>query len=136
MGWEAAYVGKPWVANPTPPLSYNCGELVRAVHKDVLGFVGERITADASSLAESVKAFKAERFGLRPLREDEGPRDFDVVFLARARYADHCGVAVETLDGLMILHCLQGGGVVLESPREALGRGFARLEWYRRVDLV
>lgn len=129
--WHDAYIGKPWAAVPSPPGSYNCGELLRAVHKDLFGFEADAIGVDASRLDDCVRAFDPGRFGLRHLRWGERPSEFDTVFFRRARYADHCGIAAMTADGLMVLHCLQSAGVVLESPMEALSRGFASLEWLR-----
>ena len=35
--WHEAYLNKPWAAVPRPPETFNCGELVRAVHRDLLG---------------------------------------------------------------------------------------------------
>jgi hypothetical protein len=133
--WHEAYVGKPWKASPNPPLSYNCGELCRSVYLDRLGLETAVIKADARKLDEVVRAFDPATFGVRPLAEGEARREFDIVFMRRARYADHCGVAVDTADGLLILHCLQARGVALDSPMEALGRGFARLDWHRYVEL-
>jgi cell wall-associated NlpC family hydrolase len=135
MTWWEAHVGKPWEAVPRPPDSFNCGELVRHVFRERLGLGLAGITADAASLSESVRAFVPALFGLRPLAGGERPREFDCAFMARARYSDHCGIAVGTGDGLLVMHCVQGCGVVIESPLEVLGRGFARLEWFRHGEL-
>lgn len=133
-GWYERYLGRPWEAAPSPPESYNCGELLRAVHRDRFGIDTNAITADATRLSECVRAFVPGLFGLRPLEDGERPGEFDCCFFFRARHAAHCGIAVETADGLLIMHCLESGGVVMESPMEALGRGFARLEWFRHRD--
>ena len=126
-GWHERYLGRPWAAAPSPPDSYNCGELLRAVHRDRFGIGSAEITADPRRLSECVRAFVPGMFGLRPLGDGERPREFDCCFFFRARYADHCGIAVGTADGLLVMHCVERGGVVMESPPEALGRGFSRL---------
>lgn len=132
--WYEQYIGKPWVASPAPPVSFNCGELLRHVHKE-LGIETATIKADAISLRECVDNMRPEIFGLRALKEDESAQTFDCAFFARAKYEDHCGIAVETCDGLLILHCLQGVGVVLENAYEALARGFRDINWYRHKEL-
>jgi hypothetical protein len=63
-------------------------------------------------------------------------RDFDCAFFARTNYEDHCGIGARTSDGLLILHCLQNVGVVLERPQEALARGFREIFWYRHERLA
>ena len=132
MSWFDKYVGKPWEAMPRPPESYNCGELVRAVHMDVFGIDTHKVfEASAEDKKEWVCAFARVRDGFKRLPDGERPREFDSVGFARGRFEDHCGIGVQTADGLLILHCLKTAGVVLESPIEALSRGFSRLAWYR-----
>jgi hypothetical protein len=133
--WYGKYIGKPWEARPRPPESFNCGELLRHVFLDRLGIEAHAIPADAMDLTERVLAFTAGVFGLRPLGDDEPRKEFDCVFMRKTRYEDHCGVAVRTADGLLILHCLQRLGVVLESPLEVMGQGFSHINWYRYKDL-
>jgi hypothetical protein len=134
--WFENYVGKPWQANPKPPDSYNCGELLKSVYRDLFNIEEMEIKADAMKLSECVKAFQSRLFGLIPLKELDEKKEFDVVFMARSRYEDHCGLAANTTDGLLILHCLQSAGVVLESPYECLENGFSKLYWYRYHDLT
>lgn len=133
--WYEQYIGKPWVAAPLPPDSFNCGELLRYVHREHLGIETANIEANARSLRECVANMRPEIFGLRPLADDEEPQDYDCAFFARSRYEDHCGIAAQTVDGLLILHCLQGVGVVLESVLEAKARGFCGIIWYRHKRL-
>jgi hypothetical protein len=134
INWTEKYVGKSWQAVPNPPASYNCGELLRHVYLDMFNYDAHKIEADANSLKSSLKAFSPSLFGLRALREDEQPREFDIVFFARSKYFDHCGVLADTQDGLMVLHCLQSCGVVLESQNENLTHGFKKLEAYRLIN--
>lgn len=134
--WTDRYLGKPWEAVPSPPDSYNCGELLRAVYMDQFLFDTRGIDADAKSLRSCVKAFDPAFFGLGRLAEGERPREFDTVFMGRAKYVDHCGIVAETRDGLMILHCLQDLGVVLDTPWEAAAQGFEKIEYLRPTSPV
>jgi hypothetical protein len=135
MGWYESYVGKPWEAVPRPPESYNCGELVRAVLLERRGIDLGEICEDPTDLVGRIKCFDSRLFGLRELGPGEARREYDCVFMAKSRYDDHCGIAVNTLDGLMILHCLQTSGVVMETPLETMTYGFRRLNWYRHKGL-
>lgn len=130
MWWEA-YMGKPWKAVPNPPDSYTCGELVREILRERCGIETPEVLANAAVLRECVRAMQPDRYGLRPLCPDEKPEEYDVVFMIRATREDHVGIAVETGEGLMILHCQQGVGVTWDSPAELLGTGVRRMSWYR-----
>ena len=131
--WWAVYLGKPWRAVPTPPDSYNCGELVRAVHRDMLGIDSPAIPiADATSRMQCVRAMQPDFFGLEPLPHHVLPRAFDVAFLGRRTYLAHCGMVVETCEGLKILHCPESAaGVCLDSLAELRLSGFPAVRWFR-----
>ncbi len=134
--WYLRYLGKPWAAAPTPPESYNCGELVRAVHRDWLNIDSPAIpVTDAGSRLQCVRAMRPELFGLEPLPPDETPRELDVAFLGRRTALSHCGVAVQTGAGLRVLHCPEAGsGVALDSLLELRMTGFPRVRWFRHRD--
>lgn len=134
--WHLAYQGKPWAGVPHPPESYTCGELLRAVHQDVLGIDTPPIPVpDARVQRACVTAMRPGFFGLEALPPGERPREFDVAFFARARDRDHCGVACMTADGLMILHCVQRSGVLLDSLAALRGcYGFRDVGWFRHRD--
>ena len=131
MGWHEKYLGKPWKASPCPPHNYNCAVLARSVQLDMKGGKLREIRADANDWRECVAEFSPALFGCRPLAEGENPREFDVAFFARGRYLDHCGVAVQTIDGMLILHCLEGPGVVLECLGDVMARGYSKMGWFR-----
>ena len=127
--WFEEYLGRPWARVPEPPQSYTCGELCRAVLRERLGIETPLIHADAGILRECIENIgQPEAYGLVPVEE---PREFDLAFLIRGRMRDHVGIAVDTAEGLMILHCQQGSGVILQSPAEMLGTGWRRIEWFR-----
>ena len=135
--WHVPYLGKPWAAIPQPPVSYTCGELVRAVHKDLFDLDSPPVAVpDASVLRDCLKAMTPYRYGLRPLIAGERPQTFDVAFFAKAKDADHCGVAYEARDGFLILHCSQRTGVSLDSLVELKSLwGFRRVLWWRHTDM-
>lgn len=135
--WWLVYLGKPWEAVPVIPKSYNCGELVRAVHSDMLGIDSPTIPIEnAMSRIQCVKAMQPGIFGLEPLPEGAKPRMFDVAFLGRRTYLAHCGVAVETSEGLKILHCPESlAGVCLDSLPELRMAGFPAVRWFRHRNM-
>lgn len=134
--WWDAYIGKPWAVVPNPPETYTCGELVRAVHRDVHKIDSACIEANAAILRECVAAMQPTRFGLRPLEDGESPQEFDVVFLMRATREDHVGIAAQTIEGLRILHCQQNVGVTMDSPAELRALGYRHMRWYRHEELL
>ena len=132
MHWFEAHIGAPWAAVPNPPESFTCGELVRHIMLERHGIHMPEILANAAVLRECVKAMDDPgRYGIYPLREGESPREYDIAYLVRATRQDHVGIAVDTSEGLRLLHCQQGVGVTLDSPAELVGSGYRRINWYR-----
>lgn len=138
IDWWLDYLGKPWKANPAPPESYNCGELVRFIYKDVLGIQSACIpVANARSALQCARAMKPEMFDLCPLDESQTPREFDVCFMGRRTLLGHCGIAVHTSDGLRILHCPEAAcGVIISSPLELKYSGFPNIRWFRHKEFL
>lgn len=134
--WWLRYLGKPWAAKPSPPQSYNCGELVRTVHMDWLGLNSPAIpVANTQSRLQCVRAMQPDFFCLEPLPDGDLPRSLDVAFLGRGQHLSHVGIAVETTEGLRILHCPEAAsGVVLDSLQELYLLGFPHLRWFRHRD--
>ena len=56
MRWHEEYLGKPWVQNPNPPHSFNCGELVRHVYKRFLGHDSPMLLADIGMIVVAIVA--------------------------------------------------------------------------------
>lgn len=135
--WWLPYLGKPWEAVPTPPESYNCGELVRGIHRDFFGIETVQIpVTTAASRLQCMKAMTPDIYGLAPLPPNEQPRTLDVAFLGRRTHLAHCGVAVETIEGLKILHCPESiMGVCLDSLLELKYAGFPQVRWFRHRQL-
>jgi hypothetical protein len=135
MAWYENFLGKPWVGHPTPPETFNCGELVRYIHSNILGIDTANIHGNPNKLYDCLEAMAPKVFGLRPLDDDEKPQEYDTVFMARNKYDDHCGIGVQTIDGLLIMHCLRNSGVVLDNTLDLIGRGFKKLTWYRHLNM-
>lgn len=135
--WWLTYLGKPWAVDPNPPASYNCGELVRAVHRDLCGIDSPAIPViDAGSRLQCVRAMRPELFGLEALPAGAAPRALDVAFLGRRTYLAHCGLAVETGEGLRVLHCPEAAcGVALDSLMELRVAGFPSVRWFRHRNM-
>lgn len=134
--WYMAYLGKPWEGVPHPPKSYTCGELLRAVHRDLFGIDSMPIPVpDANILRACIDNMEPELYGLVPLKEGENPREFDTVFLSRNKYDDHCGIACQTVEGLLILHCENIAGVHMSSLGELKASGYRQFNWYRHRDM-
>ena len=128
--WHLKYLGKKWVAAPKPPLNYNCSELARYIYKAELNIELPMVTVDAMNIKQCVETMGDYVHNLRPLLWNETPREYDVAFMARTKFYDHCGVGVDTSEGLMILHCQQDIGVVLESVFDLQER-YKKISWYR-----
>lgn len=135
--WYLDYLGKPWQAVPNPPESYNCGELVRSVYRDILGVETAAIPVNnAQSALQCARAMQPEIFDLLPLPENEPPHEFDVCFMGRKTLMGHCGIAADTAEGLRVLHCPEAScGVVLDSPFELKLAGFPKIRWFRHKDI-
>lgn len=130
--WFEHYIGLPWAAVPKPPQSFSCGELVRHVMRVRHGIDMPEILANAAVLRECIRDIGTpERYGLYPLQPGSAPREYDVAYLVQATRQSHVGLAVDTPDGLMVMHCVQGAGVGLNAPAELLGMGYRRLDWCR-----
>jgi hypothetical protein len=131
MHWYESLLGKPWQAVPDPPNSFTCGHLGRWVLKERLDLDTPLIWADPGKLRDCVSNLNdLEHYDLFPITG--APRPYDIAALSRNnRTMDHMGIAVFAVEGLKILHCAQGAGVLLDSEAELLGAGFRRVIWYR-----
>lgn len=136
MRWYEELLGRPWEANPRPPHSFTCGELVRYVFLHRLGIESPPIIADAGRVRESIANLDIpEHYCLFPF--EDVPRPFDVVYAMRKVRRDHIGIAVQTVEGLLILHCSQGGCVTLDSLSEIQGlTGCRYFEWRRHQSVT
>lgn len=135
MRWYESLIGKPWARIPEPPQSFTCGELGRYVFRERLGLETPLVYADPARLDQCIDNLECpEAYGLYPFAGQ--PRPYDIAYMIRRVKRDHLGIAVRTTEGLMILHCLRGVGVILESEMDILGStGARRIEWRRHKDI-
>lgn len=134
--WYEKYIGKPWEGVPNPPHSYTCGELARAVLREQCGIEAPEIVVDAFNRRSCINAMRnPQYYGLRPLGTNEQPQQYDIVYLLRSTMQDHVGITVDTVDGLMVMHCQQGCGVTMDSVAELHGIGFRHMLWHRHTAL-
>lgn len=135
--WFYKYLGKPWEAVPTPPESYNCGELVRAIYKNELNIELPAILIDnARNTRQCIEAMRPDMFGFLPLSENQDIKDFDLALLGKKTRLFHCGLAINAVDGLKILHCPDSSsGVCLDDNLGLLLWGFPVIKWHRHKDL-
>jgi hypothetical protein len=132
--WWEEYLGKPWASVPKPPQSFTCGDLARYILKDRLGVDTVPVYADPAILRQCVDNLdRPELYNLEPATAPLRP--FDLAFMTRVRRHNHLGIAVQTTEGLMILHCQRGSGVVLDSSVELLSIGYRRISWFRHREV-
>ncbi len=130
MAWYEKYIGKPWAKAPNCIDEYNCGELVRCVFRELFGIETAPIIADAGRYSSVVKAMQPHVYDLVPVQGRE-PQELDIAFFVQGTRQNHVGVAVQTTEGLMIMHCLDHIGVKLDSPFQIIGMdGYRKLHWY------
>lgn len=137
MFWYEELVGKPWAAHANPPESFNCGELIRYVHKLRFGINTNPILADGSKIRECVKNMSMPEFYDLVPCDYSVRRPFDIALLMRFVRRDHIAVLVQTPQGLQFLHCVQGAGVILETQFEMeTSTGCRFIEWFRHKDVT
>ena len=134
--WWLPSLGKPWVASPTPPESFTCGELVRYLYKTLCGIDTPAIPINnAASHLQCVRAMLPHVFSLEPIPDRIAPKQLDVAFLGSELHFHHCGIAVNTSEGLRIMHCIESPcGVVVDSLYELRMAGFPRVKWFRHPE--
>lgn len=111
MRWHEEYLGKPWAHNPNPPLSFNCGELLRHIYKKYCGYDAPIILADTRSMRSCIRDVSNLRRYYSNFVPVDIPQDFDFAVMSRGGPADHVGLYV----GGDILHCYPKIGVSLDS---------------------
>ena len=132
MRWHEEYLGKPWVQNPNPPHSFNCGELVRHVYKRFLGHDSPMLLADTRDLRSCIKDI-GNIFRYAPFKRVEMPQDFDIAIMARNELsrADHIGIYCDR----NILHCRPKVGVFLDDAFTLASFGWRNIVYMRAEGL-
>ena len=121
-------IGLPWVSGNSGPDSFDRWGLVRYSFekrrnvrlREYLGVseIGEK---QVSRLAETESAIWEQL---------EKPVHFCAVAMSRNRFISHVGIWLEESEG-GIFHCLQGGGVVFQSPTTIRQTGIQNFKFYQ-----
>lgn len=137
MQWYEKLINRPWKGKPTPPRSFNCGELIRYVYKRRLKIELPPIYANGENLRQSImNVSEPELYGFEQAVPQNEIRPYDICLLQRNVRRDHVGLIVKTPTGLMFLHCVTGAGVVLETLFEmqaTTGCSFAEFRRHKDV---
>lgn len=137
MFWYEELMGRPWENIANPPKTFNCGELVRYVHKLRFGIETNPILADGNKIRECIRNMSMPEFYDLVPCDYTKRRPFDIALLTRRVRRDHIAVLVQTPQGLQFLHCIQGGGVILETQFEMMATtGCQLMEWYHHKDVT
>jgi hypothetical protein len=134
MNWHEQYLGKPWTHAPDPPNSFNCGELLRHIYKQYLGYDAPLIMADTTVIASCISDIRDIKRYYAGFRPADIPRDFDVAVMSRSTLerADHVGLYC----GGNILHCRPKVGVFLDDVFTLQSFGWRKIAWLRPEGLV
>ena len=110
---------------------------MRSVHLDFAEIDSPAIPVEnAYSRIDCIKAMQPDVFGLVPLSENEQVQTLDVAFMGRKNQLAHCGIVIETVEGLRILHCQQSAsGVALDDLLSLKMMGFPVVRYFRHVHL-
>lgn len=126
MRWHEQYLGKPWEHNPNPPHSFNCGELLRHIYRQYMGYDAPLVLADTRDVRSCIKDVgNIGRYAdFYPVTV---PQDFDIAVLSRGGPADHVGLYVNG----DILHCHPRVGVSLDSAFALSVMGWKKVQYLR-----
>ncbi len=130
--WYEEFLARPWEGVPSPPESFNCGELLRYVFLRDFGHLCAPIPVqDARDLRGCLDSMTPPYYGLHEVPEAEA-KEKDGVFMARRKYVDHCGLLVVLPNGeRRVLHCAPRGGVQLSTFLELRSLGYTSFSFWR-----
>ena len=132
MKWHEEYLGKPWQANPNPPESFNCGELLRYVYKKHFDYDAPILLADALDLRSCVRDVQNIQRYYSNMKKVTRAQDFDLAVLWRGIIPDHVGLYAAG----SILHCRPNVGVFLDDAFTIESFGWRKIEYYRPEGLT
>jgi cell wall-associated NlpC family hydrolase len=131
--WANTYIGRPWVPGGRGPAAFDCWGLLVHVYREHYGLtVPPYVGHHSEDIRENLRLFlKEARSGRwRELDIREAKRDGDAVALSMGRRFHHVGVFLD-LDGGLILHALQGKGVIAQTAAGLRTFGLNNLRFYR-----
>lgn len=125
--WAARYIGEPWV-----PHYHDCWGFFRRVQMEQFGCDLPEIDVDACAPLTCRRAFASHDERDRWLLT-ETPQEGDAVLMGKNARPSHVGVMICADGGCLVLHCVEGAGVVLQSPQALKASGWRVLGTYRRA---
>ncbi|MBF0417213.1 MAG: C40 family peptidase [Magnetococcales bacterium] len=111
--WVLDYLGRPWEPGKDGPCAYDCWGLVRAVFRERHGIFLPVIPADTDSI-RSIKNAVSEGMMMVSWERIEKHEDGAVLLMSHGRIPHHIGIAVEIGEKPMVLHSVEGCGVILQ----------------------
>lgn len=145
MIWVYKYLGKPWSRDGVGPDSYNCWNLVRAVHRERFGReLSDFEYEPGSGVSRKFASQDVEMEKLGNWVKVDSPIEGDAVLLGRAHRACHVGVWVGAaapgpgyvLHSVQPSYSVKGGGVCAQTIASLKCHGWGFMEVYRHKDMV
>lgn len=126
--WCERYIGEPWIAG-----EHDCWAFVRRVWLEQFGLDVPPVDVDATSRLACARAFDHhdEKANWQQVTH---PQEGDAALIGKSARPSHVGLFVDA-NGGSVLHCVQGHGVVCQSPASMLAAGWRVLGYYRRTPL-
>jgi len=131
--WAAELVqrGIVWRGGADGPNAYDCWSFVRYVQREHFGRELPGVHVDAGNPHQVRRAFAGQAEERAKWWYVKAPAEGDCVLMSHARFHSHIGVWIAA-DGGGILHCLEGCGVVFNTPAQLRAAGWGRVEYFRR----
>lgn len=131
--WANTYLGRPWIPGGRGPAAFDCWGLLVHVYREHYGWtVPAHIGHHAEDVRENLRLFREEAAAARwrSLDKTEAPVDGDAVAMSMGRRFHHVGVFLD-LDGGLVLHPMQGKGVMANTRAGLKTFGLNNLKFYR-----
>jgi hypothetical protein len=131
--WANNLVGRPWIPGGRGPAAFDCWGLLVHVYREhyaleVPGHIGHH----SEDLRENIRLYTEELTSGKWVELDAGedPVDGHAVAISAGRRFHHVGVFLD-VDGGLILHALQGKGVLAQTAAGLRTFGLNNLKFYR-----
>ena len=124
--WPAMYIGDPWM-----PGEHDCWHFARRVWREVFGLVVPVVEVDAINRMAATRAFSSHP-EVGAWQRLNAPEEGAGVLLGKSARPAHVGVWTMQ-DGGGLVHCVEGAGVVFQSPAALAASGWRVLGYYLRA---
>jgi hypothetical protein len=125
--WAAHYIGDAWVNGV-----HDCWGFFRRVQMEQFGLDLPEIAVDACSPLICRRAFASNDESDAWLAVDV-PAEGDAVLMGKSKRPAHVGVWVEMPGLYAVLHCVEGGGVIVQDRTTLKLSGWQIIGFYRRA---